>query len=77
VINDARKDHFEALAERASGIVLKHVKRLDDPWDADDAPSNVKAATLIVARNLWDEEEEPLSDPVRNLLVGYRDPTLA
>jgi N-acetylmuramic acid 6-phosphate (MurNAc-6-P) etherase len=68
---------LEKLADRASTIILRHVKREDAPWTEADAPEDVKAAALMVARNLWDETEQPLSEPVVNLLRGRRDPTLA
>lgn len=76
-INDPLAPQFQKLADRASLIVLRHVKREADPWTEETAPDDVRAATLIVARNLWDEEEEPLSPAVTNLLCGRRDPTLA
>ena len=76
-INDPLAPQYQKLAERASLIVLRHVKREDNPWTKETAPDDVRAATLIVARNLWDEKEEPLSTAVTNLLCGRRDPTLA
>lgn len=76
-ITDPLAPQYQKLADRASLIVLRHVKREDNPWTEGDAPDDVRAATLIVARNLWDEEEEPLSNAVVNLLRGRRDPTLA
>jgi hypothetical protein len=76
-IDDPLAPQFQRLADRASLIVLRHVKREDDPWTEEDAPDDIRAATLIVARNLWDEVDEPVSDAVVNLLRGRRDPTLA
>jgi hypothetical protein len=76
-IDDPLAPQFLKLADRASLIVLRHVKREDDPWTEEDAPDDIRAATLIVARNLWDEVDEPVSDAVVNLLRGRRDPTLA
>lgn len=76
-ITDPLAPQFQKLADRASTIILRHVKREDDPWEEADVPDDIRAATLIVARNLWDEVDEPLSDPVVNLLRGRRDPTLA
>jgi hypothetical protein len=77
VIVDSLVPQFQKLADRASTIVLRHTKREDSPWSEADAPDDIRAAVLMVARNLWDEVEEPLSDPVVNLLRGRRDPTLA
>ncbi|RVI83930.1 hypothetical protein CN188_09685 [Sinorhizobium meliloti] len=76
-IDDPLAPQFQKLADRASVVVLRHVKREDDPWSEADAPDDIRAATLIVARNLWDEVDEPLSEAVVNLLRGRRDPTLA
>ncbi|RVJ03364.1 hypothetical protein [Sinorhizobium medicae] len=76
-IVDPLAPQFQKLADRASLVVLRHVKREDDPWSEADAPDDIRAATLIVARNLWDEVDEPLSEAVVNLLHGRRDPTLA
>lgn len=76
-IIDPLAPQFQRLADRASLIVLRHVKREDDPWAEGEVPDDVRAAILIVARNLWDEEEQPLSEAVVNLLRGLRDPTLA
>lgn len=76
-IIDPLSPQFQKLVDRASMIVLRHVKREVDPWSEDEVPEDIRAATLIVARNLWDEDDEPLSEPVLNLLRGRRDPTLA
>ncbi len=40
-------------------------------------PAPVTAAIILVVRNLYDEVEEPLSEPVKNLLRRQRDPALA
>ncbi len=76
-INDPLSSDFEKIVDRASLIVLRHVKREADPWTADTAPDDIRAAVLMVAKNLWDETEEPLSQAVISLLRGRRDPTLA
>lgn len=76
-ITDPLSPQYEKLADRASLIILRHVKRESDPWTAETAPDDIRAAVLMVARNLWDEKEQPLSDAVLNLLRGRRDPTLA
>ncbi|MBD9640744.1 hypothetical protein IB277_31085 [Ensifer sp. ENS07] len=76
-INDPLAPQFQKLADSASVIVLRHVKREDDPWTEETVPDDVRAAILIVARNLWDEVDEPLSAAVTSLLCGRRDPTLA
>lgn len=62
----------------AHGIIMKHIKHPDlDTWDVADIDV-LRAAELIVVRNLFDEDSpEPLSPPVRALLEGFRDPTLA
>lgn len=76
-IVDPLAPQFEQLANEATVIVLRHVKRENDPWPGDQVPDDIKAAILMVARNLWDEVEEPISSAVVNLLRGRRDPTLA
>lgn len=76
-INDPLAPKYEAIADRATAIVLRHVKRSDEPWEIAETPDEVKAAILIVARNLWDEHDEPLSPAVVRLLTPFRDPTLA
>lgn len=85
---DARSAGLASLIEDATGIVLDYLKTDGSQWSLepddgegeDDAPSAVpapvRAAIILVVRNLFDEVEEPLSSAVKALLHRYRDPAL-
>jgi len=74
---------------QASAIVLNHLKidTLPDEGIPSDPPTGpakgdaIEAAALLVLGELWEQREstgaEPLSEGVRNLLIGLRDPSLA
>lgn len=74
-----------AKLEDASAIVLAHVKDPDNDaeWDEGSTPGEVQAATLIVLSDLWEHragsssDDVVISETMRNLLRGRRDPTLA
>lgn len=81
-------DEYDSVVEKlaqASAIVSKHVKDVDESldWDADTTPADVQAAVLLVLSDLWEHRAGSgssnvvLSQTVRDLLVGYRDPTMA
>jgi hypothetical protein len=63
---------------QASDIVVDYIKRYDHEWDADTAPSLIKAAVLGVLTMLYDHpEDDPLTAGVKNVLHRYRDPAIA
>lgn len=75
--HDAR---LQSCLDRSEGIVLNHCKvdLTDSPaWTSETVPANVSAAIIIVAKGLFTDQPVWLTDTVRSLLVGYRDPTLA
>lgn len=73
---------LELVVPMASAIVLDYLKRDAASWQTtagapEDVPGPVQAATLLVMEALVDGVDEPLSQPVKNLLHRYRDPALA
>lgn len=73
---DARLD---LALSQAHGIVLKHIKVSPDQteWTHDSVPANVGYAITLVAKALFVDAETVMTQTVRDLLVGFRDPTLA
>lgn len=64
--------------EEASGIVVDYIKRPAHGWTDMTVPSVVRAAILIVLKNLWENPDaSPISQGVIDLLVRQRDPALA
>lgn len=72
--------------DQASGIVLTYLKsQAVSGWSdgSVDVPPNIQAAVLIVLGHLYEHRGEdmrldgPMWDAIKNLLVGFRDPTLA
>jgi len=62
----------------ATEIVVDYIKRPDHGWDVDTSPYLIKAAIILVLRNLFDEENsDPLTDGVKAILHRFRDPALA
>jgi Phage gp6-like head-tail connector protein len=59
--------------EQASGIVEDYCKKSF----GNSAPQHVQAATLLVLEALFDGNEEPLSQPVKDLLHREWDPAFA
>lgn len=74
---DPRVSDFEKLMADATAIVLDYCKKDDDEWDLETVPGTVSSAITLVVRNLYDEEEEPISEAVKALLHRHRDPSLA
>lgn len=62
---------------QATEIVIDYIKQPDHEWTSETVPGPISAAILLVTRNLFDEVDEPLSDPVRALVHRFRDPALA
>lgn len=62
----------------AEAIVVDYLKRPDHGWTEESAPLVVKAAILLVLRNLFDEQNsDPITPGVVSILFRQRDPTLA
>lgn len=63
----------------AEDFVLNHIKvaRADLDWTAETVPGNIAHAIILVGRAYFYDSDKVLSENVINLLVGYRDPTLA
>lgn len=87
---------LEDKIQQASFIVLDYIKQLPPEYtspvlesptytfwanDTTKIPYNVKAATLLVLAELWDNREasvnDCLSQAVKDLLHRWRDPALA
>jgi len=69
---------IQMKVEAASEIVLDYIKRPTADWTDSTAPALIKAATILVLRSLFnDDEADPLSDAVIRILFRYRDPALA
>ena len=65
---------------QASAIVVDYLKKPEDHgWDEFTAPQPVKAATLLVLSELYDQREGKDGIPLaaRVLLERFRDPALA
>lgn len=62
----------------AHGIVMKYVKYpVIEELRSEDVDV-LRIAEILVLRNLFDEQNsDPLTDGVKAILHGYRDPTLA
>lgn len=62
----------------ATEIVIDYIKRPDHGWTEPTAPFLIKAAIILVVRNLFDvENSNPITDGVKSILHRYRDPALA
>lgn len=88
-LDDAK---IEQVILAASAIVLGYIKitvpvedspdtRISQMFDSDTVPEEVKAASLLVIGDLYENREgqnaDPLSLTVKSLLCARRDPTLA
>lgn len=79
ILDDTSRDaEVTSKINAAHGIVMKHIKFIDlDALQAEDV-DGIRAAEWLVLRSLFfGETENPLSEAVKALLSGYRDPTLA
>ena len=65
------------VAEEATDIVLSYLKVSDDEWTTETVPPRIRAVILRVVKNMHDELDDPLSDEVKDRLLGDRDPALA
>lgn len=67
-------------AQMATDIVLDYIERRGEiggpDWTRETVPFLIKAAVMIVLRNLY-EGEEPLNAGVQSILRRYRKPALA
>lgn len=80
--NDEHDEHLEELIEDASGIVLDYLKKSETEWqttsgEPEEVPRAVISATKLVLQSLFEGDDEPLSQAVKDLLHRYRDPALA
>ncbi len=76
---DAQAD-IMLKAQMATDIVLDYIERRGPiggaDWTRETVPFLIKAAVMIVLRNLY-EDEEPLNAGVQSILRRYRDPAVA
>lgn len=64
--------------EAATEIVIDYIKQPDHTWTAADCPFLIKAAVMLVLRNLYDAQDaHPLTEGVKAILHRFRDPALA
>lgn len=83
IIGDYADVLLSELILQAQQVVLTHIKRVEDDFDPENSeaefaavPADIQAATLLVIRNMY-REEEPITEAVVNLLRAYRHPSLA
>lgn len=77
---DDRYNDLVLKMDAATAIVIDYIKMPDNEWTAQDAPSNLQAAILLVLSGLYDGRDtgtEVLSPSVKALLHRLRDPALA
>lgn len=89
VDHDLEDSELDAIVARASAVVLDYVGGTADKWKGVDGadptiPASVEAATLLVGAALFenrdgseDRSPQPLSRAARDLLMPFRDPSLA
>jgi len=70
-------DDLQLRLDQATAIVIDYIKKPDHDWTPETVPGPISAAILLVTRNLFDEVDEPLSEPVKALVHRFRDPALA
>lgn len=76
---DYADDVVVSKIEQASAIIVDYCKVDASLWDPDDTsavpvPGEVEAACLLIVRALFDQNDAPLSQNVRDLLHRHRDP---
>jgi hypothetical protein len=68
---------LDAIAEEATDIVIGYIKKPDHEWTTETVPARIRTAIIMVAKALYDDEEQVLSDNAKMLLHRDRDPALA
>ena len=84
VVHSEEDATLERMLEDAELIVLNYVTDVGSPaWDVDTLPTQVRAAILEVATNLWrhrgddGEKPGPLTQRAKDMLRPYRDLPIA
>lgn len=77
------QEDVERMMREGTRIVLGYLKPqpdgtpLDRGWTIDTVPEHIQTAILLVIRAIYDDEDNPLSQAVIDVLHRDRDPALA
>lgn len=86
VVDTDDDDMLVRQIENASATVLEFLKLVPSPeWDVDTVPEQVRQATILVLKAMYDGESDILSglgtgdpaNPIVALLYRLRDPAVA